>query len=229
MQLFSPYHFFWLGLTAVFVIACINMKRLPLDSRWHLVLRVALFALLVINEVSWFTYKYIVAQVPFVKNLPLHLCDLAFLTMLFTLATDRKLFAELAYYMGVVGALLAVCFPSISETGDIRLIAEIRYFLTHILLVGGGFYFTFGRQYRPKIGAVLRSYLFIHLYALLVTPFNLSLGTNYFYTLSAPKQLGWIHQYPHWLFLVVVSLVFLCVFSLLHLPFMWRRRQPASS
>lgn len=228
MEPFTSYHFFWLGLTVVFVIGCINMKRLPLDSRWHRVLRTVLFALLVINESSWFCYRHVVAQIPLVENLPLHLCDLSVFTMLFTLVTGRKLFAELAYYMGVVGALLAVCFPSIAETGDIRTIAEIRYFITHIALVGGGFYFTFGRQYHPKIGAILRSYLFIHLYALLVTPLNLSLGTNYFFVLSAPKQLGWIRQYPHWLFLVVVSLIFLFTFFLMNLPFMWQRRHSTS-
>lgn len=225
MQLFSPYHFFWLGLTVLFVIGCISMKRLPLDSPAHRVLRAVLFALIVINESGWFYYRHVVAEIPLVENLPLHLCDLAVFVFLFALVTGRKLFAELSYYAGVVGALLAVCLPSISETGDIRAIAEIRYFLTHIVLVGGGFYFTFGQHYRPKIGAILRNYLFIHLYALLVTPLNLSLGTNYFYTLSAPDQLGWAHQYPHWLFLVVGSTIFLFTFSLLHLPFMWQRRR----
>ena len=103
----------------------------------------------------------------------------------------------------MVGALLAVCFPAISETGSIRPIAEIRYFLTHIALVGAGFYFTFGCRYCPPARAILRSYIAVHLYALAITPLNLYLGTNYFFTLSAPKQLAFIHAYPHWLFLVV--------------------------
>ena len=224
MKLFTSYHFFWLGLTALFVVGCINMKRLPPDSRWHRVLRTALFTLILISESSWFCYRHFVTQIPLVQNLPLHLCDLAVFTMLFALVTGQRLFGELSYYAGVVGALLALFFPTIAETGDIRLIAEVRYFLTHIALVGGGFYLTLGRRFHPNIGAVLRSYLFIHLYALLVTPLNLSLGTNYFFTLSAPEQLGWIYQQPHWLFFVVVSLIFLAAFSVMHLPFVWRRR-----
>ena len=229
MKLFTSYHFFWLGLTALFVVGCINMKRLPPDSRWHRVLRTALFTLILINESSWFCYRHFVTQIPLVQNLPLHLCDLAVFTMLFALVTGQRLFVELSYYAGVVGALLAVIFPSISETGDIRFIAEIRYFLTHIILVGGGFYFTFGRHYHPKTGAILRNYLFIHLYALLVTPLNIRLGTNYFFTLSAPDQLLWAHEYPHWIFLVVGSLIFLFTFSLMHLPFMWQRRHATGS
>jgi len=224
MELFSLYHFFWLSLTALFVIGCISMSRFHLDSRWHRCLKITLFALLVVNESSWFCYRHVVAQIPLVRNLPLHLCDLSVFILLFVLATGRKLFADLSYYTGVVGALLAVCFPSIDETGPIRTIAEIRYFITHIVLVGGGFYFTFGRRYYPEIGALIRNFLFILVYALLVTPLNLSLGTNYFFTISAPNQLGWAHQYSHWVFLTVVSLIFLFIFSLMHLPFMWQRR-----
>lgn len=91
-------------------------------------------------------------------------------------------------------------------------------------MVGAGFYFTFGCRYRPSARAILRSYIAVHLYALFITPLNLYLGTNYFFTLSAPKQLAFIHAYPHWLFLAVVSAVFLTVFALMHLPFGWPRR-----
>ncbi len=224
MELFSLHHFFWLGLTVLSVIGCISMRRFSLESRWHRCLRITFFALLIINESSWFCYRHVVEQIPLVRNLPLHLCDLSVFIMLFVLVTGSKLFADLSYYMGVVGALLAVSFPSIDETGAIRTIAEIRYFLTHIVLVGGGFYFTFGQRYYPKIGALIRNFLFILLYALLVTPLNLSLETNYFFTISAPNQLGWAHQYSHWVFLTVVSLIFLFIFSLMHLPFMWQRR-----
>ena len=224
MKLFSAQHLFWLAMTLLFVIGCISMKRVPLSALWHRWLRGTLFVIIVANEVSWFSYKHFVLQQALVKNLPLHLCDISVFVMLFTLATNKKVLAELSYYAGLVGALLAVCFPAISETGSIYTIAVIRYYITHIALVGVGCYFTYGRRYYPGKGAILRSYLAVHLYALLVTPLNLVLGTNYFFTLTAPKQLAFIHAYPHWLFLVVMSLIFLLSFCLLHLPFVWLQR-----
>ena len=229
LKLFSPYHIFWLVLTAIVIVGCINMKRFPLDSQWHRVLRRAFFVLLVFNESGWFIYRHAVAEIPLVKNLPLHLCDTAVFIMLLTLVTGRKQLAELSYYVGVVSALLAICFPAITETGDIRTIAEVRYFATHIVLAGGGFYFTFGRHHHPSRGAILRSYLFIHVYALLVTPLNLKLGTNYFFTLAGPEPLSWVHEYPHWVFLVTVSMIFLFTFTLMHLPFAWIRSRVDSS
>ncbi|NKB72428.1 MAG: TIGR02206 family membrane protein [Candidatus Latescibacteria bacterium] len=219
MELFSVHHLAWLGVAALFVAGCIYMRRWPVDSRWHRTFRAALFILLLLSESSWALYRHFGAQVPLVKNLPLHLCDLSVFSLLLGLATGRRLFAELSYYAGGVGALLALCQPSISETGAIRVVAEFRYFLTHIILVGGGFYLTFGRRYRPGAGAILRSYLAILLYALLVTPLNLALGSNYFYTLAAPRQLDWLQHYPHALFLGVVALIFLGVFTLMHLLF----------
>ena len=225
MKLFSLSHLLWITVSALFVAGCFNMKHVQKTSLWHQFLRTGLFVLVACNESAWFLYRHMVFERPVVKNLPLHLCDLSVFIMLFTLVTGRKRLAELSYYMGAVGALLAVCFPAISETGSIRLIAEIRYFITHIALVGVGVYFTFGRGYHPELGAIFRSFGFILLYALLVTPLNLMLDTNYFFTLAAPAQLGFIHQYPHWLFLAVTSLIFLCAFALLHLPFALQRRR----
>lgn len=227
MPLFSIYHIFWLALTLFFVVACIQMRLLPLDSKGHRLLRTSLFVLLLSNESGWFYYRYAAAGIPFVENLPLHLCDLAVLILLTALATGRRLFAEMSYYVGFVAATLAIVFPAISETGDIVPIAIVRYFVTHIVLAGGGFYFTFGRGHRPNRSAVFRSYAFILVWAVMVTPINIALGTNYFFTLSAPTQLAWADQFPHWLFVAVVSLIFPVVFSLLHLPF--TRTHSASS
>lgn len=223
----SAQHLPWLGLTVLFVAGCTGMRRIPLDSRWHGVLRAALFVIVLLNEAAWFSYRHAVAGVELVKNLPLHLCDISVFLMLFTLATGRKQLVEFSYYAGVVGALLAISVPEISESGSIRAIAEIRYFVTHIALVGVGFYFTYGRRYYPGRGAVLRSYVAVHLYALLITPLNLFLGTNYFFTVSAPKA-DLLQPYPHWLILAAGSAIFLLSFAVMHLPFAWLRRRQVS-
>ena len=227
MELLSARHLFWISVAVLFVIGCISMRRLPRASRWHSAFRISLFVLILVNELSWFGYRHFSADLPLSRNLPLHLCDLSVFVMFAALATGKRLFAELSYYPGVVGALLAVCLPAISETGSIRLIAEIRYFLTHIALVGVGFYLTFGCHYKPPGMAVFRSYIAILIYALAITPLNLYLGTNYFFTISAPKEIAFALEYPHWLFVAVVSSIFLIVFCLMHLPFVetQKRRQ----
>lgn len=222
-MLFSVTHLFWLFVTVLVVVGCISMRRWPTTSQAHAAFRSGIFGLVLINELAWFAYRHLVADVPIEKNLPLHLCDMSVFVMFVALATRRRIFVELSYYAGVSGALFAVVFPAISESGSIRLIAEIRYFVTHIALVGVGFYLTFGCHYHPPWKAVLRSYAALHVYALAITPINLLLGTNYFFTLSAPKQIAFALPYPHWMFLVAVSALFLVIHGVMHAPFAWRR------
>ena len=138
MSIFSLQHLLWLSLTTLFVGGCIGMGRLRLDSHWHGALRASLFVIVLLNESWWFIYRHTASGVALVDNLPLHLCDMSVFLMLITLATGNKCLAELSYYAGVTGALLAVCVPAITETGAIRLLAEIRYFVAEDSFRAGG-------------------------------------------------------------------------------------------
>ena len=124
----------------------------------HRTFRIALFIGVLINEGAWFAYRHFTVGMRLAENLPFHLCGLSVFALLAGLATNQRFFAAWAYFPGVVGALLAVVFPAVSETGAIRPIAEARYFITHIALVGAGFYLTFGRGYHPEAQAILRIY-----------------------------------------------------------------------
>ena len=219
MELFSPRHLCWLALTGLAVWAAVYSGRLPQDAAWRRHLHLFLFFSVLFNESAWFVYRHTVLLVPLAKNLPLHLCDFSVFMLLLTAFTDKSRPRELLYYAGVIGALLAVLFPAISERGTIYPVAEVRYFYTHIALIAGGFYFTFGRRRYPDRAAPLRSFAAVLAFALLITPLNLYLDTNYFFTVSAPKQLAFLQAYPHWLFCLAVALVFLAASFLLHSPF----------
>ena len=202
----SPQHLLWLLVTTLFVAGCIGMQR-P-----------TLFVTVVLNETAWFLYRHYVVVVPLAHNLPLHLCDISVGLMLMTLATDMNRLRELSYVAGTTGAIFAVSVPVISESSDIRVVAEIRYLLTHIALVGVGFYFTFGRKFHPGPMVVVRAYIAAHLYALVITPLNMALDTNYFFTLRAPN-VDFLQQHPHWLFLTAASFAFLLCFGMMYVPF----------
>ena len=215
MEPFTIPHAAWLALTFIFATFCTAMGRLPAGSDAHGRLRIALIVLVTFNETAWTLYRHVVVGIPLVENLPLHLCDLAVILLLAGLITRRTRLAELSYFVGVPGALLAIIFPAVSETGAIRTIAELRYFTTHIAIVAGGFYLTYGRQQYPQVRAAFRALIFVHVYAILITPVNLMIGTNYFFTLSAPAEIGWVARQPHGVFLGGVSAIFLITFLLM--------------
>ena len=219
-MIFLP-HVAWLSATAAFVTGYARIAHVSIQG--HRIFRIALFVGVLINERAWFAYRHFTVCMRLTDNLPIHLCDLSVFALLAELETNQRFFAKWAYFPDVVGTLLVVVFPAVSETGAIRPIAEARYFVTHIALVGAEFYLTFGRRYHPETRAILRIYAAIVGYAILVTPLNLYLDTNYFYTLSAPAEFRFIHAFPHWLFSCIVSATFLAAFGLLHPPF--RRRK----
>ena len=90
MELLSAHPLSWIGVAALFVIGCINMRRLPRASRWHAAFRISLFVLILVNELSWFCYKHFAADLPLARNLPLHLCDLSVFVMFAALATGSR-------------------------------------------------------------------------------------------------------------------------------------------
>ena len=94
-----------------------------MSTQGHRIFRITLFLVVLINEGAWFIHRHFTAGMQLAENLSLHLCDLSVFALFAGLATDRRFFAEWAYFPGLVGALLAVVFPAVSETGAIRPIA----------------------------------------------------------------------------------------------------------
>ena len=133
-MIFLP-HMAWFTATALYVTGCMR------TARGHRTFRIALLIIVLVNEETWFAYRHFVLGMPLAENLPLHFCYLSVFVLLAGLAIGWRIFAEWAYYPCMVDALMVVVFPPISETGAIRAIAEVRYFVTHIALVGAGFYF----------------------------------------------------------------------------------------
>ncbi len=209
-------------LVAALTAIGISYKRidqsLPAGKRAHRRFQWIMFSLLVANELWWFLTQRFALHQPFVNNLPLHLCDFAFFLVLAGILFRRKTIYELAYYLGVSGAVMALAFPNISETGAIRPIATIRFFLTHGILVAMGFYFTLGQRFYPKINAVTKSYITLHLYLLVIGLIDWVMGQNYFYLITPPEHPAFLRQMPSFLFFSGFSTVFLSLFLLLHIP-----------
>lgn len=220
MDLFSFQHLCWIIGALLFSALCIAIRRLGKETKWHTVLRWTLFSIVFVNEVWWFLFSLWCLDYPFQYNLPLHLCDFSIIVLLIGLATRRRIFCDLAYFVGVPGAALAILFPDIAEVGGIQSIAIARFFVTHIALFGIGFYLTFGIRYYPSYWRAIISFVVIHLYALLLTPVNLWLDTNYFFLRSpAASAPAFLQAFPHWAYIGAFMLFFFVVISLLWIPF----------
>jgi uncharacterized membrane protein YwaF len=153
---------------------------------------------------------------------------MATINLLLGMATRKKVFANLAYFMATFGVSLALFFPKIFEVGAIRNISILRFWLAHILTFGSGFYLTFGIRQYPRFKEFLTTYGIVLAYGFCLIPINNALGTNYFYANFPPPQIpAWGQGLPQLVYSLGFAGFFFIPFFVLWLPFYFiRRRTP---
>lgn len=149
--------------------------------------------------------------------LPLHLCDLNWLLAIVGLLTLERRVAAPLYFFALAGTVPGIVTPELPlGFPSFRFLA---YFATHGLVVVSAVVLTFGFGLLPSRGAPWRAFLLLNLYALLVTPVNLLLGTNFLYLRAKPAPWTPFDAFGPWpCYILVLEAVFLCVFLLLDWP-----------
>jgi hypothetical integral membrane protein (TIGR02206 family) len=225
MQFFSSLHLFYFLILMIASIFSIRMNRFPLDSKIHNYFRYGILVFITFNEIAWTIYRDIYLDVPIRYNLPLHLCDFAFLVGMIALAMPRNTFLiPICYYIGIGASLLAMLFPEITEEGFIRHIAIARYFFTHIAIFSIGLYLTFGRKYYPTLKDVVYSFLVLLIYMGLIAIINSLLGTNYVYLQKRPDSVHFLAAMSQSVYIFGSILFAMITMLVLHIPF-WIRKQ----
>lgn len=150
--------------------------------------------------------------------LPLHLCDLVLLIVLFALLLKRQILFELAYFYGLAGATQAILTPDLA--GLMPLWRFVYFFGAHAIVIVGIVYMITGLGMKPNPGAVKRAMLGLVAYTIIAGLVNAIAGTNYGY-LRAKPQGGSIMDYmgPWPWYILVMGVFALVCFTALMLPF----------
>ncbi len=149
--------------------------------------------------------------------LPLHLCDIALFLCVIMLLSERPIFYELTYFLGLGGATQALITPNILY--PFPHLTFIQFFLTHGSVVTICLYITFAEKRRPTLRSVRKAFIFTNLYALLMVPFNYLTGSNYLFLMrkpSTPSLLDYLGPWPY--YILSLELVVLAVYLLWYLP-----------
>ena len=218
--LFGADHLVALGVIAAATIAAIALVRRRPGAA-ALVRRLLATALLMLMTValilsreqgeSWATLA------------PLQLCDAAIFIAAWALLTLNPLAAEVAYFWGGAGTLLAVITPDLSVGFPAP--EFFSYFALHGAVIVAAYLLPFGLGRTPRPGAVWRVLLVTNLYAALVGAIDFACRTNFLYLRAkpaGPTPLDWFGPWP--VYLLVAELVAWLLFTALALPF--RRPRP---
>lgn len=221
MTAFQPFGFqHWLssGITiGLAILAPLLVRRLAGDALQQTltkVLALCLASYLVAGPVI----RSGVYGFPLRENLPLHMCGVSVIlgTLMLWLRSFRVY--EVVYFWGIGGVLAALLTPDLQDGFPHPLF--LLFFAGHGLALAAVMHATFVFGFRPTARSVRIAIGATAVYALVMFPVNLLLGSNYLYLMRKPFQpspLDYMGPWP-W-YILGLGAVVIAVCLLCYLPF----------
>lgn len=220
---FSPWnseHYYWLLYGVLSTIAWVWWAKRSPEHRQP---SIALWMTLV-GVISWaysVLMMVITDQAPIQSVLPFHLCYFLNLLLPFVLWKRQVKWMDWIYPILMAGCLQALITPDLDE--PFPHYYNVRYWLVHIMLIQSMVFMVAIYGFRPTPAGIFKCIAAMNVYALVITPVNLLLDTNFLYLRRpAPgSMMEFFGPWPQYIF--VLELVMLIGFTIVYLPFGWAR------
>lgn len=159
-------------------------------------------------------------------TLPLHLCSISLILCLVLLATKSKVIFQIVYFIGIVGALMAILTPELFL--GFPHFRYFQFFITHNLIIWTCLYFVFVHQYRPTGKGMLMSVLFLNISAAVAFMANKLTDGNYMFLSYKPNNASLLDFFgPYPVYILSLEGAAILLFLLLLVPFKRKDRQSA--
>jgi hypothetical integral membrane protein (TIGR02206 family) len=211
-------------LTAIPLIASILAALARRHRLYARRISLSLAALLTVNEVIWYSYRYSTEGFRFPEGLPLQLCDAMVWLAVAALLTSAQWIFETAFLVGIAGAGMALLTPDL--WAPLRSYPSVYFFLAHGAIVVAVLFLVLSKTRSLQPGCVWRVFLSVNLFALIVGTFNAIFHTNYMYLCRKPQSASLLDYFGPWPFYVICGeLLALVLLWTLWLPFAFIRRR----
>jgi hypothetical integral membrane protein (TIGR02206 family) len=220
---FSGQHLIVLGLIAFLILLTIRVTRSLAPSKRLWVGR-GLGIILLSYALPFYIRMGIARALSWEYNLPLELCDWVLIACLVALFFSNQLASEIAYFWGLGGTLQAILTPDLGKgfpSWDFAL-----FFWSHGTALVTIAFLISRKGFRPRAGSILRMFLALNLYALVVGAIDSLFHWNYGYLCrkpAMPSLLDYLGPWP-W-YLISLEFLALAIFFLLDLPWKWKRHR----
>jgi hypothetical integral membrane protein (TIGR02206 family) len=223
--LFSSTHLISLGLIALICLV-VWLLRERFSSRAQAITRWCLLILIYACEGSWHIWMLSIGAWTIQGMLPLWLCSITSWSMPLLLVWRSHRYYEWAYFMGLIGASMALLTPDLMNYGFPHY-RFIEFFTLHGAIIVAVIYMTVVEKFRPTWRSLPRVFVLFNALWLFDAWVNIQIGSNYLYTqgkLPTPSLLDLLGPHP-WYLLAMEGLgILVCL--LLYFPFQlrdWRR------
>ncbi len=120
------------------------------------------------------------------ENLPLHLCNVTPLFMLYVMHFKNRFWFGVFFFWIMCGTAQAMFTPTLTES--FPHLEWLRYWAVHIGLVFTALYGLVVYKWKLEYKDVIFSFIGINLFAGFIHLVNLSLNSNYWYTIQKPPS-----------------------------------------
>ena len=218
-ELFGPAHLAALGLIVLVALSFLVARRIWDDNAKRR-FRIGMAVWLAVWELSWHAWSLYYGTFSIQTNLPLHLCSVfVWLTVVMMWKRNRTIY-ELAYFLGIGGALQALLTPDAGIYGFPHFRA-FQTFATHGGLVLAALYMTLVEGFRPTWASFKRVFLWTNIYMVIVFFINLAIGSNYLFVAHKPEFPSLLDVLAPWpWYILQVEALALAICFVLYLPFL---------
>lgn len=222
--LFGPIHLALWGILVVINLSLVFVRRTTND-RQRRKLRYFLAGILAINEIAYHIWLILTGQWGYQWNLPLHLCSLFVLLSIFMLISKSYFVFEMAYLLGISGAMQPLLTSEVGAYGFPHFYA-FQIFISHGGIITAALFMAIVEGMRPSWASIKRVFIWSNMYMLLVTIVNVVLDSNYMYTLHKPHiptLLDILGPWP-W-YILAMEAIALAIGLILYLPYWLQDRR----
>lgn len=221
---FNTEHGLILLISIIFVVIFLIFAR-KLSEKSERFLRIIFCGLVWGQEVALYYFRYTQETLSLSEHLPLHMCSLSILMIPIALFQKRMILSSLLYFWGMGGATQALLTPTV--TADTELFLFYQFFISHTFIVAGALYPIFVYSILPSKDTLKTSIA----YTILILPFiglvNWLVQGNYFYLSHKPDAETLLDVLGPWpLYIIPLVGIGIGLFSLLYLPFAFRKTHP---
>lgn len=176
---------------------------------------------LIVNEVGHWVYRAAMVQsfgVFLQRYLPLHICGVVAFVVAFALLRRNQTLYEVSYFWGLVGTLNAIITPQLWV--DFPNYRFFQYFIAHDGIVVSVLFATWGLRMRPTLKGLLRSFLLVNLYVVVIAGVNLLLKSNYMFICEPPHTKSPFFFAPWPWYIPILDGVAFVFFFFVYFPFL---------
>ncbi|MCR5066568.1 MAG: YwaF family protein [Erysipelotrichaceae bacterium] len=165
-------------------------------------------------------------------ELPFHLCNINMFLVPLGIILHNRYLQGFAFFIGPVGAMMAILMPSISFNNTSILKPRMRgYYITHFLITFNCLFLAVIGIYDPRYSDILPIMLVGILLSFIIFLFNMylrkkkiAIKANYFYTIDPEenKVLQFFHKFIPYSYLYLIPVFILFVPYMLLLTFIYQ-------